>query len=98
MIAFLFCLMILDYVLTKYGMSVDFIREGNPLMQWLMNLPFVIGLTIKVIVSAVLLIPFCIAKKKSKRMYKYAMFLVLGAYCIVYFLHMYWIYWYLVTL
>jgi len=90
--------MIVDYVLTKFGMSVGFIREGNVLMQWLMDLPLVIGLIIKVIISVVLLIPIVLVKAKSKTMYKYATLIILGAYCIVYILHTYWIYWYLVTM
>jgi hypothetical protein len=94
-IIFLYFLMMCDYVLTKYGMSIGFINEANILMLWLMNLSYPIGFLLKAILSAALVTPLIIAKKQNLRIYKIAMLMVFGAYIMVFVMHIYWIYWYM---
>jgi hypothetical protein len=47
----LFSLMNLDYLLTKLGIYLNLIIEGNFLMNWLINLPIHIGFPIRIVLS-----------------------------------------------
>jgi hypothetical protein len=95
MLIVLFILMIGDYLLTKWGISIGFITEGNGLMSWLMNLPITYGLLVKLALSIILLIPLVIAGKSAKKLQKAALYISFAAYSIVFALHGYWIYIYL---
>jgi len=84
--------MIVDYALTKWGMSIGVVTEGNVLMQWLMNLPFIYGITVKAVISIVLITPLYLAKKLGRRIYTGAMCVAFCAYTVVMFMHLFWIY------
>jgi ABC-type sugar transport system permease subunit len=92
MIVFLFIMMLLDYCLTKYGIYLGFVTEGNFLMKWLMVMPFCLGLPIKIIISTMLCIPLELSRKHGDRIYKYAMVIAYIVYTFVFACHLYWIF------
>lgn len=63
----LFNLMLLDYILTYYGMySLGILEETNYLMLWLMKLPFSKGLIIRTLHSIFLILLFKYIEQHKK--------------------------------
>jgi hypothetical protein len=91
MIILLFILMMADYLLTYWGIHIGFVSEGNGLMRWLMELPFVYGFLAKIIMSGLLLFPVLLARNHRKKIYKYALYIIFAAYGITFALHGYWV-------
>ena len=92
MLIVLFVLMIVDYLLTYFGMRSGFITEGNILMQWLMNMPISYGILVKIALSVILLIPLIIAGKRAKKLQIIALYISFTAYVYVFAMHGVWIY------
>ena len=92
MILVLSGLMMGDYLLTYWGMSMGYVTEGNGIMRWLMQLPLVDGLVVKTFISAVLLVPIALAGRTNRKLQRVACYIVLGAYTILYVWHGCWIY------
>lgn len=51
----LFTLFLTDFILTYLGISAGAIEEANPLLVWLFELPFIAGLTIRIIMGAIII-------------------------------------------
>ena len=92
MLIILFTVMMIDYFLTYWGMNLGFIREGNPLMQWLMDMPLYYGVFVKAALCTILLIPLVIAGKSAKKMQKVALYISFTAYSVIFAMHGYWMY------
>ena len=88
----LFIMMMTDYFLTYWGMAMGYIREGNVLMQWLMDMPLLWGIFVKVFMSAILVFPLIIFRKKAQITVRVAYILSFMAYAYVFSMHGYWIY------
>lgn len=83
---------LLDYILTYIGINkLFFIEEGNPLMVWLFNIPFISGLSIRFLISIILailiFIPIKMGYKYSKQFIKLTIFIQV----LVFIAHLRWI-------
>jgi hypothetical protein len=78
-----------DYLLTYTGISCGAISEGNPMMVWLMQMPFAAGLAIRLCMIAALCGALLLARKR--KYYKRMMIWLTGAYSLVFILHGIWI-------
>lgn len=87
----IFTLMLLDYVFTKVGIQGQIITEGNPIMNWLMLLPFEVGFPVRIIMSILFCVPIYIAYEKGLKIYKIACLVVLPYLSVVMSLHIYWV-------
>ena len=87
----IFCLMIIDYLLTKVGIFLGLIIEGNALMVWLMSLPFVIGFLVRVLMAVGLLAPIYLVYGVNRNLYKIAVLIAMLANLFAMLMHMLWI-------
>lgn len=51
----LFVLFMTDFILTYLGISAGIIEEANPFLVWLFELPFLVGLLLRIAMGAVLI-------------------------------------------
>jgi hypothetical protein len=91
MLIIIYLIMLADYALTKIGMQIGMVTEGNGLMQWLVNLPIGYGIVIRALMCFMLLIPIHLVKRNNKRLYIAAVSIALTANIIVLAMHCVWI-------
>lgn len=87
----LFSLMNLDYLLTKLGIYLNLIIEGNFLMNWLINLPIHIGFPIRIVLSFIILFPIYLVRNKNQKLYNFAVKFGLIVNFIILIFHCFWI-------
>lgn len=90
----LFILFMSDFILTYFGISLGIITEGNALLIWLFQVPFIVGLIIRFLMFLGLIyMPIKFIKKGkirpliSKAFYGIAFTANIGVLC----MHLYWI-------
>ena len=88
----LFIVMMIDYFLTYWGLNLGFIREGNPLMQWLMDMPLYYGVFVKLAICSALVFPLFIFRNKARKVSRAGLIVAFAAYAYVFSMHGYWIY------
>jgi len=79
----------MDYVITYIGIRQGLIEEANPLMIWLLSLPFIWGVCVRTAMICVLFLPLHILKERT--LSKIGIKVGLIANICVMFLHFYWI-------
>lgn len=85
-------LIILDFILTYTGINTyGVIEEANIFLIWLFDLPFAAGLTVRVFMTAVIMIPFCLLYKLNYSIYKKTLTAAYVINLIVMVLHARWI-------
>lgn len=83
--------LILDYILTFIGLDLGIIREGNFFLLWLFELPFILALSLRIIMALGLIKLFNHYKKRPNRDYRTALTAFYSIYSIVMALHFTWI-------
>lgn len=83
--------MTMDYLLTFIGVNKKIITEANPIIKTIINLTLYQGLTLRLITTALLLIPFYILYKKSRVLYYRYTNITIVLYSPVFLLHIKWI-------
>lgn len=90
-LVYLFSMMNLDYLLTKLGIFLNFIIEGNFLMNWLIFLPLYLGLPIRIVLSFIILFPIYLVRNKNQKLYNFAVKFGLIVNFIILIFHCFWI-------
>ncbi|TCT15673.1 hypothetical protein EDC18_103384 [Natranaerovirga pectinivora] len=88
-------LMLIDYILTYIGIHLlNFISEGNPFMRFFMELPFFIGLPLRILflLFPVTLMLLAFSLTENKKRIVLVVNGMVGIQFIPLFLHMYWIF------
>ena len=87
----LFCIMMIDYILTYIGLDKGVIAEGNKFMVWLFNLDFKEGFIIRIILTTVI-VGICVyIKEVEHKWYKYLIGTGLMSNLFIFILHFNWI-------
>ncbi|MFA5305977.1 MAG: DUF5658 family protein [Candidatus Babeliales bacterium] len=86
----LIILMLTDFVLTYISVTAQYAYEANSLMAWLFNLPFGWSLLARLVMMAVILIPFWLIFRKKDR-YKRLLRMALIGEGIIVLSHSWWI-------
>jgi len=82
---------ILDGLLTLWGLRLQLIEEGNPLMQQLITYKPIVLMTVKLLLPIILGAAMWHIRNASRKLISYGLGLVLTCYSGVMMLHGYWI-------
>lgn len=92
----IFTYIILDFLLTYLGINyIGCIQEGNPIMVWLFELPFVIAFIIRIIIGTIIYLMYKFIQKNAEKAYKKIVAFALIAENLVLFIHLRWLILYL---
>lgn len=92
----IFTYIILDFLLTYMGINyIGCIQEGNPIMVWLFELPFVVAFIIRIIIGTIIYLMYKFIQKSAEKAYKKIVAFALIAENLVLFLHLRWLILYL---
>lgn len=88
---YLFILMMLDFIFTYIGINkLNIIKEGNPILIWLFELPFLQALIIRLLYCFFILILCIFICENQYKHYDKFITLALGVNVIVLLLHLRW--------
>lgn len=87
----IFILMIIDYLLTYWGISLGIIREGNPMMMFAFNYGFIPGLLFRFSYSLMILALLYRIRKGNVYEYIHTNIAMGAVYLWVFSLHFQWI-------
>lgn len=89
---YLFMLMMLDYTLTYIGInSIGIIEEGNPIMVWMLELPFTFSFLFRAAYSALMVLLVVIVYNAKYKYYKPFVIFCVGLNVTIMFLHFHWV-------
>jgi len=91
LVVILFLMMILDHILTYIGISLDIISEGNKLICWLFDLPFLYSLIVRAFLCGLTLTPFIFYAKFYKDKCRRILIFLNTFYSLIFVLHLRWI-------